>query len=55
MSEDRSVSQVTCLHCRKQFRPKILAPKSEHAGLKCPHCKLYMPLDRVDSAASETA
>jgi phage FluMu protein Com len=39
---------ITCLHCRKPFRAEVLAPGSEQAGVKCPHCKLFMPLERVD-------
>lgn len=49
---------VVCVHCGKEFRGELLAPDSEHAGLKCPHCRLFMPLERAgtdDSAASAPA
>jgi hypothetical protein len=46
-TEDR-----TCVHCRKPFRAEVLSPKTEHAGVKCPHCKLFMPLGRVESDAN---
>jgi hypothetical protein len=47
MREDRSVCNVTCAHCRKPFQAEVLGPQSQLAGLKCPHCRLFMPLERV--------
>jgi DNA-directed RNA polymerase subunit RPC12/RpoP len=40
---------VVCAHCRKPFRSEILAPNTEQAGFKCPHCRLYMPLERAET------
>jgi phage FluMu protein Com len=39
---------VTCPHCRKQFRAEPLAARSaRHAGFKCPHCRLFVAFDRA--------
>jgi phage FluMu protein Com len=43
-----SVQDVTCVHCGKPFRAEILAPDTELRGVKCPHCRLFMPLERVE-------
>jgi DNA-directed RNA polymerase subunit RPC12/RpoP len=40
--------EMTCVHCRKPFRAEVLSPQSDQAGVKCPHCKLFMPLERVE-------
>jgi phage FluMu protein Com len=42
------LQNVICLHCGKPFRAEVLAPKTGQAGFKCPHCKLFMPVERVD-------
>jgi len=47
MAEAPAVDHVICVHCRKPFRAEVLAAQTVHAGLKCPHCKLFMPLQRV--------
>ena len=42
---------VTCPHCRKQFRAELLAARSErHAGFKCPHCRLFVSFARNATA-----
>jgi phage FluMu protein Com len=48
MAEGPAVDDVICLHCGKPFHAEVLAPHSEQAGVKCPHCKLFMPLERVE-------
>jgi DNA-directed RNA polymerase subunit RPC12/RpoP len=53
MAPTPSVQDVICVHCRKTFRAEVLAPDSEQAGFKCPHCRLFMPVERV--AASDDA
>jgi hypothetical protein len=47
MAEAQQVQDVICVHCRKPFRAEVLSPGSEQAGVKCPHCRLFMPLQRV--------
>lgn len=42
---------VTCPHCSRPFRAELLpgsAPRYE--GFKCPHCKLFVPLERAEDA-----
>ncbi|HZG35333.1 MAG TPA: hypothetical protein VEY87_05750 [Gaiellaceae bacterium] len=39
---------VDCPHCRKSFVPAPLArPSARHRGYKCPHCRLFVPLERA--------
>ena len=51
MAADASTSsevEVTCPHCHKPFRPTVLArPSARSRGSKCPHCRLFVPLERV--------
>ena len=35
---------VTCPHCHKPF-----TPSARHRGYKCPHCRLFVPLERTDA------
>jgi DNA-directed RNA polymerase subunit RPC12/RpoP len=41
--------EVVCPHCRKPFSAELIAgDTARHQGFKCPHCRLFVPLDRVD-------
>ncbi|MDP9491001.1 MAG: hypothetical protein M3P42_02185 [Actinomycetota bacterium] len=40
--------EMQCPHCRKSFRADLLGPETARAGYKCPHCRLFVPLDRTD-------
>jgi hypothetical protein len=41
--------EVTCPHCHKAFTAELIAGSSpRHRGFKCPHCRLFVPLARVD-------
>jgi hypothetical protein len=55
MAEPPAVDDVICLHCGKPFRAEVLAPESEHSGVKCPHCKLFMPLERIEESDQNAA
>ena len=55
MADAQQVQDVICVHCRKPFHAEVLSPGSEYAGVKCPHCRLFMPLERVDTDANEAA
>jgi predicted RNA-binding Zn-ribbon protein involved in translation (DUF1610 family) len=48
VAKGSSAQHVVCVHCGKPFRSEVLSPDTEQAGFKCPHCKLYMPLERVE-------
>lgn len=49
-------AEVVCPHCRKTFKPEPLhADAARNAGFKCPHCRLFVALDRAEEppAAAE--
>jgi DNA-directed RNA polymerase subunit RPC12/RpoP len=48
MAQAPAKEDVTCVHCRKAFRAEILGSGTEQAGVKCPHCRLFMPLERTE-------
>jgi phage FluMu protein Com len=53
-TEHGSSTQISCPHCHKTFRPRLLAGGSErHRGYKCPHCKLFVPEGRAESRAED--
>lgn len=42
---------VACPHCKKTFVPSPLArPSARHRGYKCPHCRLFVPIERASDA-----
>lgn len=46
-----TVYDVTCPHCGKSFREELLTgPAERYTGFKCPHCRLFVPLERVAGA-----
>ena len=43
-----TVYEVSCPHCGKAFREELLSgPAARYHGFKCPHCRLFVPLDRA--------
>jgi len=42
--------EVVCPHCGRPFRAELLARGSAQQGYKCPHCRLFVPLDRAEQA-----
>ncbi len=43
------IYDVACPHCGKSFRAELLEGATErHVGFKCPHCKLFVPLQRAE-------
>jgi transposase-like protein len=46
---------VHCPHCKKTFQPDVVGANTRHAGYKCPHCKLYMPVARAVEQHSNAA
>jgi endogenous inhibitor of DNA gyrase (YacG/DUF329 family) len=42
-----------CPHCDKPFSAELLEPDTERAGFKCPHCNLFVPLERSEEPAPE--
>ncbi len=48
MADAQQLQDVVCVHCGRRFHAEVLSPESEQAGVKCPHCRLFMPLERVE-------
>jgi len=43
--------EVSCPHCRKTFAaPLLTGPRGR--GFKCPHCRLFVSLERADDPIS---
>jgi tRNA(Ile2) C34 agmatinyltransferase TiaS len=38
---------ITCPHCHKPFDAPSVQGKGRIRGFKCPHCRLFVPFDRV--------
>jgi DNA-directed RNA polymerase subunit RPC12/RpoP len=55
MAEDEAQT-VTCPHCRREFVADLLQGDTErHRGYKCPHCRLFVPLERVEQPSAESS
>jgi DNA-directed RNA polymerase subunit RPC12/RpoP len=40
---------VTCPHCSRTFEADVLGGSAaRYSGFKCPHCKLFVPFERVE-------
>jgi DNA-directed RNA polymerase subunit RPC12/RpoP len=40
---------VVCPHCKKAFRGELIEGDTPaNRGFKCPHCRLFAPLERVE-------
>ena len=53
MSETQTTGfQVECPHCHKHFTAPLIEGSAErYRGFKCPHCRLFVPYDRVAEQA----
>ena len=40
--------EIVCPHCKKSFSGELLAEGSRHEGFKCPHCRLFVPVERAN-------
>ena len=42
---------VVCPHCSKEFEAELLVAATAPGprGFKCPHCRLFVPLERADA------
>lgn len=48
--------EVTCPHCNREFRATVLGgAAARYSGFKCPHCKLFVPYERVEDAVRPLA
>jgi DNA-directed RNA polymerase subunit RPC12/RpoP len=47
--------EVTCPHCKKSFEAPLLEGSAErYNGFKCPHCRLFVPLERASAAKPQS-
>ena len=47
MSDSAAQSRpVVCPHCGKEFEAELLVGATS-SGFKCPHCRLFVPFERV--------
>ena len=44
--------EVVCPHCKKPFRGGLIGADESRQGFKCPHCRLFVPLQRATDASS---
>jgi hypothetical protein len=51
----KSADRLTCPHCRKEFDARLLGRGTPRAGYKCPHCRLFIPLERAERPAEHEA
>jgi len=50
--EQQTTFEVECPHCHKPFEAPLLeGSAARYRGFKCPHCKLFVPLQRATDAA----
>jgi hypothetical protein len=46
---------VVCPHCRKPFDAELIEDAAgRYRGFKCPHCRLFVPEERVSGHGPET-
>jgi len=45
--------EIHCPHCKKSFEGHLLSGGSRHQGYKCPHCRLFVPIERADDAGAQ--
>ena len=43
---------IVCPHCKKTFVGELLSRGSRHEGFKCPHCRLFVPVERANAGAA---
>ena len=44
----REGAEIVCPHCKKTFTADLISGGAErYRGFKCPHCKLFVPLQRA--------
>ena len=48
--------EVECPHCHRPFEAELLEGGAErYNGFKCPHCRLFVPFERVEENAKPAA
>jgi DNA-directed RNA polymerase subunit RPC12/RpoP len=55
-TENAGPVEIVCPHCKKRFSGELLYGGAErYRGFKCPHCKLFVPAERVESEADASS
>ena len=45
--------EIACPHCKKTFEAPLLEGNAaRYNGFKCPHCRLFVPLERTEAKPS---
>jgi hypothetical protein len=48
--------EVVCPHCKKTFTAELIdGAAARYRGFKCPHCKLFVPVERTDAEEEPAA
>ena len=48
--------EIVCPHCHKRFAGELIEGRAaRYEGFKCPHCKLFVPLERVEGEERDPA
>jgi tRNA(Ile2) C34 agmatinyltransferase TiaS len=42
---------IVCPHCHKPFEAPAVQGKGRIRGFKCPHCRLFVPFERIAEQA----
>jgi transposase-like protein len=49
--EEPGSHEVVCPHCKRSFvATPMTGPQERQQGFKCPHCRLFVALDRAAPA-----
>ena len=50
-AQNGGTPEVVCPHCGKPFSAPLLAHgRVAQRGFKCPHCRLFVPIERAEQA-----
>ncbi len=53
LPEQNALPELVCPHCKKGFRAEAIHGRAaRYNGFKCPHCRLFVPAERVLAAAA---
>jgi hypothetical protein len=46
----QTAHELVCPHCKRAFEPQDpIGVDDERRGFKCPHCRLFVALERAES------
>lgn len=54
ITSDERAGSIVCPHCRKRFDAELdLEQPPRLRGVKCPHCKLFVPERHIQAAKAD--